>query len=130
MYIVPGCFASLMVVGGGLGMNHPSHFSIEPVIALSVILLGLAIAIDKKMSWWIAGLGVGIFGFSHGWTHGQEMSQTAGATEYIAGFLITTIGLHLIGALGGLLILDESNGRRYLQLAGLATTTIGLYLLI
>lgn len=130
IYIVPGCFASLMVVGGLLGRHHQPSSCLEGVVACSVLLLGLAISIDKQWSWLVASLGVGLFGFSHGWSHGQEMSQTVGVTEYVIGFLITTLSLHLIGALGGLLLLEETKGRLYLRLVGVATTGIGLYLWI
>ena len=130
IYNVPACFAGMMVVGGLLGMNYLASISLDVVIAFSVILLGLAISIDKQMSGLVAGLGVGLFGLCHGWTHGQEMSRTVGATGYIMGFLITTLGLHLIGALGGLLLMEKAHGRRYLRLVGLATSGIGVYLLV
>ena len=46
---------------------------IEFGIILSVILLGLAIAINKKISGYLIFIFVGIFGFCHGTAHGLEM---------------------------------------------------------
>jgi hypothetical protein len=38
--------------------------------------------------------------------------------------------LHLIGAVGGILLLEHSRSNRWLRFAGAMTATIGLYLLI
>jgi len=48
---------------------------------------------------------VGIFGFSHGYVHGTDIPHISDVWEYIVGFTITTLGLHVIRAVGGLLIL-------------------------
>lgn len=129
IYLVPGSFLIMMFLGGITGIENISVGKIESLIALSVILLGLAICINKKMSLLIAGLAVGIFGFSHGYAHGTELPHTLNVGEYIIGFTITTLGLHVIGAVGGLLILEEKNGRNHLRLLGAVTSFIGVYLL-
>lgn len=130
LYSVPACFAGMMVLGGVAGMIYPFTPYVETAIAISVLLLGLAVSSDQPISWIVASLGVGLFGFSHGFAHGSEMNRTIGVTEYIVGFFITTVGLHLIGALSGLLLLEEIQGRRHLRSLGLATSLIGLYLLL
>ncbi len=116
LYVVPGCFVSMMLLGGLTGLSNAVQYSPygEFAIALSVVMLGLAIGIDRWTSGLVAGLGVGLFGFSHGFTHGLEMNRTLVSLTYIAGFLVTTLGLHLIGAVGGLLLLENVNGRTHL----------------
>ncbi len=129
IYLVPCSFLITMVLGGIAGIEIISIDKIEWLIALSIILLGLAICINKKISLLIAGLAVGIFGFSHGYAHGTEIPHTSNVLEYTIGFTITTLGLHVIGAVGGLLILEEKNGRRHLRILGVITSFIGIYLL-
>lgn len=130
LYLVPGSFLIAMLAGGIAGAEIIPIETIESVIALSVLLLGLAIWINKKVSVLIAGLAVGIFGFSHGYSHGLEMLHTVNALDYIVGFIITTLGLHIIGAIGGLLILEEMNGPKHLRILGAITSFIGVYLLL
>lgn len=130
IYFVPCSFLIMMVLGGIAGIKIISIDKIEWLIALSIILLGLAICINKKISLPIAGLAVGTFGFSHGYAHGTEIPHASNVLEYIAGFTITTVGLHVIGAVGGLLILEEYNGRKQLRSLGAVTSLIGVYLLL
>lgn len=129
IFLVPCSFLIMMILGGIPGVEIISIDKIEWLIALSIILLGMAISINKKISTLIAGLAVGIFGFSHGYVHGTEIPHTINVYGYIIGFTITTLGLHVIGAVGGLLILEEQNGRKQLRVLGAITLLIGLYLL-
>ena len=130
IYIVPACFAGMMVLGGVAGIIYPIIPYLETAIAMSVLMLGLAVTIDQPTGWFIASFGVGIFGFCHGFAHVSEMNRTEGITEYILGFLITTVSLHLIGAFGGLLLVETSQGRRHLRQIGVVTSLIGVYLLM
>ena len=132
LYVVPGCFVGMMLLGGLAGLNNLVQWGQygELAIALSVVVLGLAIGMNRRVTGLVAGLGVGLFGFSHGLAHGLEMSRTLGAAPYVAGFLITTLGLHMIGSVGSLLLLENANGRTHLRLIGSVTMVIGFYLLI
>lgn len=126
---VPGCFLLAMLLGGVTGLSQLSSPYLDGAIATSVILLGLAITIDKRISWIPAGLAVGLFGFSHGVAHGLEIAQSSTSIGYITGFLVTTAGLHMVGAVGGLLILEDVRGRIHLRVLGTITAIIGIYLL-
>ena len=77
-----------------------------------------------------AALGVGLFGICHGYAHGYEMPAAENPWGYAAGFLLTTAGLHLIGAIGGQLLLESRRGRRRLVLAGVVVAFIGGYLIV
>lgn len=79
----------------------------ETGIMLSVIFLGASIALEKKITIIIAALGVGIFGFCYGYAHGLEIPESTSKFEYAFGFISATIGLHIIGAVGGLIILKH-----------------------
>jgi len=128
IYTVPCCFMIMMLVGGIAGIEKISSDKIDILIALSVILLGLAISINKKISLIIAGVAVGLFGFSHGFAHGSEIPPGLNMWEYITGFLITTFGLHVIGAAGALLILEKRKGHTILQILGVCTLITGIFL--
>ena len=58
------------------------------------------------------------------------MNQAVTPTTYVIGFLITTLGLHLIGAVGALLLLEDKHGRWYLQLLGAGMALIGGWLFL
>ena len=79
IWTVPSTFVVMMIIGGILGMvaeifllNITELFIVivEIGIVLSVILLGLAIAIGRKLSLTIMMFFVSIFGLCHGAAHG------------------------------------------------------------
>ncbi|MEW4372050.1 HupE/UreJ family protein [Paenibacillus kandeliae] len=130
IWIVPSCFVLMMMTGGLLGLQTTIPLPIEWLIACSVVLLGAAIWWNRRLSLWIAGCGVAFFGFSHGYAHGLEIPSLVHPTIYIIGFLTTTIGLHVVGATGGLLILEERNGQKILKWLGRMIGCIGICLIL
>ncbi|MDQ1236462.1 urease accessory protein [Paenibacillus sp. SORGH_AS306] len=129
IYIVPSCFVLMMLLGGLVGLEGWLWSHLEVYIACSVCLLGLAIVWNRQQSVWIASCGVALFGFAHGYAHGLEIPLLLSPAVYITGFLITTIGLHVIGAVGGLLILEEPKGAIRLQGIGIVILIVGLKLI-
>lgn len=63
---VPLTFVLVMLGGGVLGINGIPLFSVELGIALSVLALGVAIALEKKLSPVLAMIFVGFFAIFHG----------------------------------------------------------------
>lgn len=126
---VPASFVIAMLIGGMLGFYSVALPYIELGIILSVLFLGLAIFFNHKSSLFLAIMSVLCFGVCHGYSHGTEMPSLANKYIYIFGFLATTASLHLIGAVGGLLILDKKYGYLILKLFGLFSFLIGLWLL-
>jgi hypothetical protein len=116
--------------GDGAGQCPARLAGTEFGIARSVLLLGVTIALEQKGVPWIAASGVGLFGLCHGYAHGAEMPVNEQVGRYAAGFLITTAGLHLVGAVGGLLLRESRRGKRWLGLAGVTIAVIGAYLII
>ena len=127
---VPAAFVAAMLFGGVLGFEHFVVPGSELGIALSVVMLGSAIALERRIPLFLAAIGVGLFGICHGYAHGYEIPSLASTWVYASGFIITTACLHLIGAVGGILILEHARGSRWLRFAGALTATIGLYLLM
>lgn len=129
IFRVPAAFVVAMLIGGVIGFAHFKLPGTELGIAISVLALGLAIALNQKASLIPAVFGVGLFGICHGYAHGFEMPDMANKYLYAIGFLVTTASLHLTGAIGGVLILDNKNGHIWLRLCGLAAVIIGCWLI-
>ncbi|ARU90717.1 hypothetical protein B9K09_12980 [Pseudomonas sp. M30-35] len=128
VWIVPSAFVSFMMLGGLLGFEQVDLPGVEIGIVLSVILLGLAIALEKTFAVAIAAIGVGIFGIFHGYAHGYEMPVMDNKLAYSAGFLSTTAALHVVGAVGAFLVLKLPRGRVILCTLGAICALCGVYL--
>jgi urease accessory protein len=126
---VPVAFLTMMCIGGLIGVAATPLPYVQFGVVVSVILLGLAIALNQRVAWILAVLGVGIFGLFHGYSHGREIPQQQHVALYIFGFLITTLGLHVVGAVSGLLLLEHSRGKVYLRRVGVVVFFVGIYLL-
>jgi urease accessory protein len=111
-----------MAIGAFLGMlGIPVPF-IETGIVLSVALIGLLLLVrDIKLSY-ILPL-IALFGFIHGNAHGIEAPQTANATLYTLGFILSTSTLHLSG-----ILLGKAIKERFVRLAGLSLLLLALAL--
>ena len=75
IWTVPATFVSIMTIGGlfGFFLIIYEFFFVEVGIVFSVILLGFAISIDKKIPTKVIIFFVGSFGFFHGTAHGIEV---------------------------------------------------------
>ena len=103
IYILPVVFPLVMAFGGLLGILGLPLPGTDILIAISAILLGLAVAIAARPPLWIAAILVGAFAIFHGHAHGSELPPGADAIAYSAGFVIATGLLHLAGIALGLL---------------------------
>lgn len=125
LWLVPATFVSVMALGGTLGVaGYPIPYA-EIGIALSVIVLGLAIAFRISVPTLAAMALVGLFAIFHGHAHGAEMPQDLSGYEYAAGFLLATALLHWAG-----ITLGFAAGRRAAQAAGGAMALAGVALLV
>ncbi|HEY0833906.1 MAG TPA: HupE/UreJ family protein [Azospirillum sp.] len=100
---VPLAFVAMMAAGAALGVAGAPVPLVEPMIAASVVVLGLPCVLPWGRS---AGVGValaGWFALFHGFAHGAEMPVDASALAYGAGFLAATALLHAAGLGLGLL---------------------------
>jgi urease accessory protein len=130
LWLVPLGFVGAMAVAGALGMaGIPLPFA-EAGIALSVVVLGLAVAFRPGLPELAAVALVGFFALFHGHVHGAEMPAAASAVPYAVGFLGATAMLHAVGVGIGLLVGREAGmSRRLAQAGGGAMALFGLAVL-
>ena len=115
----PAAFLAMMIAGGAAGMAGAALPLLEMGIALSVLLIGAAIALswnDRP----VAGAALaGLFALFHGLAHGAELPQAALPALYGGGFVLATSVLLGLGlGLGGLMRRAGEYGVRSMRLAG------------
>lgn len=131
LWLVPLSFVSMMAVGGALGVTGVNLAFVEIGIAASVIVLGLAVAMQWNLPVAGAMALVGFFAMFHGHAHGAEMPTDASGLAYGVGFLLATAILHLIGiGLGlGIGMLAKATSRRTMQASGAVMSLAGAAML-
>jgi urease accessory protein len=131
LWLLPLSFVAMMACGGVLGMAGIGVPYVEIAIGLSVVVLGIVVAMRVNPPMGIAAALVGFFAIFHGHAHGTEMPETASGLAYGAGFVIATALLHVIGVGIGTWIGEA--GRRYSrtisQIAGGAMALAGIAIL-
>jgi urease accessory protein len=132
LWAVPAAFVAAMALGGTLGMAGVALPFVETGIAVSVIVLGLVVALRVSVPTLAATGLVGFFAVFHGYAHGAEMPADASGASYAAGFLAATALLHGAGIALGIAVarLGELAGRRTVQLAGGAMAAAGVAILV
>ena len=131
LWLVPLSFVAVMAFAGALGMAGIQLPFAEVGIALSVVVLGLAIAFPLKLSTVATMALVAFFALFHGHVHGAEMPGGMSAFPYAAGFVAATALLHAIGVGLRLLFGFEGGrfGRRVVQAGGGAMALFGAAIL-
>jgi urease accessory protein len=127
IWTVPATFVLVMIVGGILGATIAPLPGIELGVATSVLVLGVALAAAGRAPVWSALVAAGFFGLFHGYAHGGEMPAVASPVLYALGFAVSTIGLHIIGVLSGLLALCRRHGATRLRGAGVVIGLAGVW---
>lgn len=97
IWLLPIVFPLVMAFGGALGVAGVAIPGIETGIALSGLLLGLAVVFAVRPPIWVAAVIVGAFAIFHGHAHGAELPNAANPLVYSIGFVISTGLLHLAG---------------------------------
>jgi len=97
LWALPATFVAAMAAGALAGTYGIALPQVEGMIALSVLVLGLLVAIAAGARWqWPVTL-VALFALFHGHAHGAEMPALGSPALYFAGFLAATAVLHAIG---------------------------------
>jgi len=125
---IPTSFVVFMIMGGATGIMEWELWGTEFMIALSVLFLGIMIALAPKLSVNDAAIIVGLFALFHGYAHGTEMPFIANPVVYAIGFVIGTTTLHIAGVVLGYLIRKTSPTRGLIRLAGASMSVVGLLL--
>lgn len=125
----PAAFVALLVAGclaGFAGLHVPA---VEPMIAASVLVLGLLVMVRQKMAWGAAAALVGVFAFFHGAAHGFELAGDSGlaALGALAGIAMGSATLHIAGMVLGHAVMQRH--RWIAKLGGTATVALGAFML-
>jgi urease accessory protein len=129
---IPALFVACMVLGGVLGANAVPLPMVEWGIALSVLVLGAAIAIahrTNRMTLAVVMTFVSLFGALHGHAHGVEMPSSISPVFYSLGFVTSTSIIHLLGVYVGYLPGRVERFAKLPSYMGGAIATIGLFIL-
>jgi urease accessory protein len=130
IWTVPATFVGVMAIGGLLGLADVGLTAIEVGIASSVLVLGLAIAADRRVPVALAMAAVALFAIFHGYAHGAEMPTIAEPARYAAGFLTGTAALHVLGVIIGDISQHYARGKVLLRYAGGAIAGVGAWFLV
>ncbi len=134
IWTVPAAFVGTMAVGSILGIFGVPAPLVEYGITGSVVILGIAIIAGDRIPEWAGIFIVAIFAFFHGHAHGTELPELTSTVglmiAYIAGFLIATAGLHVIGALIGILASRLKHGPQLMRLGGVFLVIMGVFLMV
>ncbi|MCL4110448.1 UNVERIFIED_CONTAM: hypothetical protein GTU68_022330 [Idotea baltica] len=125
IWILPIVFPLVMAFGGALGVMGVPIPGIETGIALSGLVLGLAVAFAVRPPIWVAAVVVGTFAIFHGHAHGTELPGATNPLIYSIGFVIGTGLLHLAGIAFGELS-RWSWGKMAVRAGGAVIAAMGL----
>ncbi|KPF72918.1 hypothetical protein IP69_01060 [Bosea sp. AAP35] len=93
----PLAFVGMMILAGLWGMSGALLPGVEIGIAVSVIVLGLAIALKATPPLAAGAAACAIFAIFHGHAHGAELPDGASGMSYAIGFVLATLALHGAG---------------------------------
>lgn len=99
---VPAAFVAVMAASGSLAMTGFTIPHMEAGIAVSVLALGVFIALRRRFAVPVAMALVGLFAAFHGFSHGAEIPHIDSPVAYAAGFVLSTVVLHAVGLALGL----------------------------
>ena len=98
LWVAPVSFAALLLAGALLAQAGIHFPAIEPMIAASMLVVGLLLAAKVKLPEAAGAVLVGAFALFHGAAHGQELADGAA----LAGMVLGTAALHAVGVAAGL----------------------------
>jgi len=126
LWTVPIAFVAAMAAGGMLSHAGIALPLTEPLVAVSVLLLGLVLMSRVRLPVAAGALLVAIFAPFHGAAHAAELPELASFTTYALGFLLATGLLHALGILAAIAARTRP---LILRLAAAPIALIGAWLL-
>jgi urease accessory protein len=126
LWQAPLAFVVMLTVGALAGFGGFEPAGIEPMIAASLLVLGLLIATRQRLALAAAVALVGVFAFFHGLAHGVELAAGERIAA-LAGMVIGTAGLHLTGLGLGHFILKHQHALQ--RVVGAGVVVLGGYTL-
>lgn len=124
----PLAFAAMLLAGALLGLRGVALPGVEPMIAASLLVLGLLVAVRLRLPGAVGAAVVGVFAVFHGIAHGAELAAAGGgAALVLAGMLAATVLLHGAGLALGLALRHRTVWLP--RTAGVAVAGLGVALL-
>lgn len=120
-------FAAMLLAGAVLGLQGVQLPAVEPMIAASLLVIGLLVLTRWRVPGIAAAALVGVFAVFHGLAHGYELAGDPNALPVIAGMLAATLGLHASGVAAGWALRHANVWLP--RLAGAGVAAFGLVLL-
>lgn len=126
IWVLPVTFPVVMAFGGMSGLLGMPLPGVEVGIGLSALLLGLMVALERRIDLPVAAALVGFFAIFHGYAHAVELPDGQSGLLYSMGFVMATGALHGVGILIGL-IHRWAWGKKALRLCGVAIALSGVW---
>lgn len=127
-FVVPATFVITMLLGGLLASNLGVWLPfLENAIAVSVLALGLLVALVLRPPLPLAMLATALFAINHGYAHGMEVPALASPARFALGFLLATIALHAAGF--GLANILSTRYAPFIRAFGIFSAGAGLWML-
>ena len=124
MAVAPMSFTLLLLAGALLGAAGFTPPLVEPMVAASLLVLGLLVATRTRLPLAAGAALVGGFALFHGLAHGLEL----GGGAALAGMVLATALLHATGLAIGVLL--RARARWWPRIAGALVGGFGLALLL
>lgn len=96
-WALPSAFVLTMIAGGLLGGTGAALPGMDLVSALSVLVLGAAVAANARLTTSASAAMVAVFALFHGGAHGAEAGVQQGLASYALGLVLATAALHAGG---------------------------------
>jgi len=96
VWLAPSSFVAMLVLGALAGVAGLSVPAVEPMIAVSLLAIGLLVATRRGLPVAAAAGLAGAFAFFHGAAHGVELAGDAPFAA-LAGMVLATCALHAAG---------------------------------
>ena len=97
-YLLPAGFLAGMIGGALLAWGGFMLPLVEPMIAVSVLCIGMLAASAARPSAVMGSALVFVFALFHGFAHGTELPQTAQPALYVIGFILTSAFVLVVAA--------------------------------
>jgi urease accessory protein len=94
VWLAPLCFVTFLAVGAVLGQHGLSLPQLEPLVAASVLVLGVMLTLPFKLGNPAALAVIGAFALCHGMAHGGELDA---GSSVLAGIVLGSALLHAAG---------------------------------
>jgi len=101
LWVLPSTFLGGMAAGGLIGGAGITVPLVEPLVAATVLVLGLIVVLEARARLPLSAALVACFALLHGAAHAAEIRASEALIAYCAGFICATALLHISGIAAG-----------------------------